>query len=126
MPIPDKIEIPYVDLQVEKGILYCVFSDNLQVNLEIAMHCVKKRIEISNNTSYPCLIDMGGIKSVDSDARSYMATEGAKLMKAGALITNSFYTKMMGNIFLAINKPKIPVRLFSDRAVAIKWLKQYL
>jgi hypothetical protein len=122
----DKIEIPYVSIRLDKGILHCVFRDNLYIDLEIAERCVKDRITFSQGISYPCMIDMAGVKSVDKEARAYMAIEGSRLMKAGALLTDSFYTKMMGNIFLAINKPEIPVRLFSDKTGAIKWLKQYL
>jgi hypothetical protein len=126
MSIQAKIEILCMDLRIEKGILHCVYSENLHLNLEMAVQCVKERIEFSKGISYPCLIDIGGIKAVDSEARAYMATEGAKLVKAAALLTNSIYTKILGNIFLTINKPEIPVRLFSDKAAAIKWLKQYL
>ena len=72
------------------------------------------------------MINMGGVKTIDKEARAYMAKEGAVLVKAGALITDSVYTKMMGNIFLAINQPETPTKLFSDKISALKWLKKYL
>ena len=122
----DKKETPYVSLHIEKGIMHCIFRSNLHMDLEVAKQCVGARIEFSKGISYPCLIDMEGVKSTDSKARVYMAKEGARLMKAGAMLTSSMYTKMLGNVFLTINKPEIPVRLFSDKATAIKWLKQYL
>jgi hypothetical protein len=72
------------------------------------------------------MVDMTGVKGANRDARNYLAQEGNLLVTAGALLTESIYAKMLGNIFLAINQPKIPARLFSDKAAAIKWLKKYL
>ncbi len=72
------------------------------------------------------MVDMTGVKGADREARNYLAQEGTLLVTAGALLTDSTYTKMLGNIFLAINQPEIPAKLFSDKAAALKWLKKYL
>jgi hypothetical protein len=69
---------------------------------------------------------MKGLKSVSKDAREYLANEGTALVKAGALVISSLLTEMIGNIFLSVNKPKVPTRLFLDEATAIAWLKQFI
>ncbi len=118
--------MPYVRFRLERGILYCTYRDDLYMDLEVAKLCLKERLDFSKGISYPCLIDIKGLKAVDGEARAYMAKEGGQLMKAGALITDSMYTKMLGNIFFVVNKPKVPGKLFSNEAAALKWLKQYL
>ena len=120
------LETAYMKIWKEDGILYSVYSENLNINIEIAKNCVETRIAYSQGISYPVLIDMKGVKSVTKEARDYLADEGARLIKGGALIVESALNKMLGNLFLRINKPKIPVKLFTDEKEAKEWLQQYL
>jgi hypothetical protein len=55
-----------------------------------------------------------------------MATIGATLVKACALITGSGFNRTLGNIFLTIDKPAVPTKLFTDEGKAREWLQQYL
>jgi len=120
------VETQYLKIWKEDNILHCVFADKLNVNLEIAMHCVRERIAFSQGQSYPYLIDMTGVLSMTKEVRGYMAIEGAKYIKAGALLTHSALSKMLGNLFLSINKPAIPTKLFTDVQAAKDWLQQYI
>ncbi len=120
-----RVDTPYISIWKEEGIINCVFTDNLIINIETAQHCVNERVLFSEGQAYPCLINLRGVKSMNRDAREYLATEGTHLIKAGAFLTSSALTKMLGNMFLAINKPNIPSRLFSNRATAIAWLKKH-
>lgn len=43
-----------------------------------------------------------------------------------ALLIGSPVSRMIGNFFLGINRLRVPVRLFSDEAEALEWLKRYL
>src|ERR1700758_2121498 len=121
----DKIETDYVKIWKEQSILYCVFSDNLEIDLNVAVHCVKERIDFSNNKSYCCLIDMRNLKFITKEAREYLATEGSKYVIAGALVTDSPLSNALANIFLLINKPPVPTKLFSSEKEALIWLKKH-
>jgi len=122
----DTVETIYLKIWKEENMLHCVFADKLNMDLEIAIECVKERISFSKNQSYACLINMKGIKSITRDAREYMATEGGKYLKAGALLVDSALSKMIGNLFLSINKPQVPTKLFTDEQQAKEWLQHYL
>lgn len=124
--IEKTIEIPIAKMWRQEGIIYVKFIDKLDMSLENAQSGVKARVKLSEGMSYPVLIDMRGIKSVTKEAREYLADEGAKLIKAGALIVGSPLNRTLGNIFLWVNKPKVPTRLFTDEEEALKWLEQYL
>ena len=123
---PDKLETAYMTLWIDDGILHCKFCDSLDMDLDIAKNCVGERVTFSNFTSYPCLIDMKGLVSVTKEAREYMAADGSLFITAGALLVNNSLTKMLGNLFLNINKPKVPTRIFTEEEEAKKWLKQFL
>ena len=117
---------PYISLRIEDGILFGTWADNTHVNLEVAKECVKARLKFQNSISYPALIDMRGVKSASKEAREYMANEGAQLITAGALLIDSLLTRTIGNIFLTINKPPVPSKLFTEEQKAIEWLKQFV
>ena len=62
--------------------------------------------------------------SVSADARSAAASEEyAKTVSALALCSDNLVLAIMGNLFLKINKPKVPTKFFDNRAKAYDWLK---
>jgi len=122
----DTLETPYVKMWIDEGILYCVYAENLSINLDIAIYCVAERIKFTKAESYPCLVDIRGLKHVTKEAREYFAKEGAEYITAGAFIVGSIFTEMMGNIFIYINKPNIPTRLFTDEKAAEEWLRKFV
>ena len=96
------------------------------MTLDVAKACVESRIFYSGNKPFPLLVDMRGIKSVTRDARLYMSTVGATLVKGAALITGSAVNRTIGNIFLKIDRPPVPLKLFTSEEKAREWLKQFV
>jgi hypothetical protein len=123
----EKVETPYITLWMdEEGFLCGRYPENTHLSLEVAISIVESRIFFAKGNSFPLLIDMRGIKSTTRKAREYMATIGATLVKAGALITGSALNRTLGNIFLKIDKPVVPTKLFTNEESARQWLRQYL
>jgi len=62
--------------------------------------------------------------SVSGEARRAGASEEyTKHVAALALYSNKSYERIIGSLFLKINKPKVPTEFFDDREKAIAWLK---
>lgn len=62
--------------------------------------------------------------SVSGEARRAGASEEyTKHVAALALYSNKAYERIIGSLFLKINKPKVPTEFFDDRGKAIAWLK---
>lgn len=120
------LETPYMRLHKENGILVCVFANDLFIDLDIAKDCVRKRIAFSKGVSYPFLVDMRGVKGAEKDAKEYLGSEGSVLVKAGALYVSSALTRLLGNLFIQVNKPVSPTRLFTSREEALHWLQEFL
>lgn len=114
-----------IEVWVEGGIAYCSFGDNRNVDLELAKYCVEKRLSVFKGFSYPSHIDMRTIKTISKEARKYFADEGSRGIVAGALIVEFPFSEMLGNIFLTINKPKIPTKLFVNSENALNWLREF-
>jgi hypothetical protein len=121
----DKIQTEHVKIWMERDVIRCTFSDNLELDLDIARCVVKERVDFCKRQSYACMIDMRNLKFMTKEAREYLATDGAQYIKAGALITESPLSNALGNIFLSLNKPNVPTKLFSDEEQAFSWLKKY-
>lgn len=61
---------------------------------------------------------------VSGDARRAGASEEyTHHVAALALYSNKLHEKIIGSLFLKINKPKLPTKFFDNREEAINWLK---
>ena len=119
------LKTPYVTLWIEDGIIMSVFG-NVHVDLKVARHAIEKRMELTQGQVYPALADMRAIKDMDREAREYFATEGVWELSARAIITGNILTRTIAEVFMMINRPPIPTRLFSEYAEAKQWLKLYV
>jgi hypothetical protein len=119
------VENEYAVISEENGILICRFKKGLDLDLEAARKCVQLRKDFSEGKSYPLLVDIKELESASSEAREYMANEGTSLVTAGALLISSPVTRTIGNIFLMLNRPRVPSRLFNNKAAALAWLKEF-
>lgn len=62
---------------------------------------------------------------LSSEARRFVATpEYAEALAGGAVYTDSLVARMLAAVFLAVNPPKFPVRLFAGREEALAWLRR--
>lgn len=63
---------------------------------------------------------------VSGDARRAGASEEyTRHVDALALYSQKLHEKIIGNLFLKINKPLVPTKFFDDRDEAIAWLKTF-
>jgi hypothetical protein len=119
------VKTSYITLWIEDGIIMSVFG-NIHVDLQVARHAIEKRLELTKGEVYPALADMRAIKDMDREAREYFANEGAKLLSARAIITGNVFTRTIAEVFMMINRPPIPTRLFSEYPEAKQWLQEYV
>ena len=75
----------------------------------------------------PLLVDIGGIRSITKEARKFVTGDDpVKMILAAAIIVGSPLSRLIGNFFLGLNRPKVAVKLFDSEEKAIEWLKGYL
>ena len=121
----------YIDNDVahvwaEEGILNFVYKIS-RLDMNFAKKSVEVRKNLSFGQSYPMFIDISEIKSTSKEAREYLSKGIAiENISAAALLAGSVLSKLLGTFFLTFNKPPIPLRIFTDRTEAIKWLKKYV
>jgi len=114
-------------LRIEDGILFADFWPQLVITIEIAQSIVKDRIRLQAALEYPVCTDVRQLKSLDKASRDFFSSEdgGLRKVSAGALIVNSYLSKIISNFYLRLASPQKPARVFTDPREAKNWLKNY-
>lgn len=120
-------ESEYYRFRYENGIFFGTYVGG-PITLEIAKEIVSKRLELTKGEKVLAIANVEEVKGVDRDARVYLSSEeGNQGIRAGAIITDSAFTRHMANFFMKISfsKSKIPAKVFSNEEDAIAWLRQF-
>lgn len=120
-------ENDYAIIRNKNGILIGEYKP-VRIDLEGAKQVVLGRKSIQRGVAMPILVDGRKVREINKPARDYFGSdEGAELLTAAAIYVESALTKHLANFVLSISfrKRKMPMRMFTDRESAIKWLQQY-
>ena len=92
-----------------------------------SIECVAAVTQVAGGVPRPLLTDITRIHFVSHDARKYSARpENTKAASAHGMFVGSAVSKLVGNLYLKLNKPKVPSRVFTSEDEAIQWLKGFL
>jgi hypothetical protein len=113
----------YISLWIENEVLFGLYKKDCILGLEAAKEVVALRKNLTKGVSYLSVVYITHIKVVTKEARKYLANQANEELQKLA-ITNSGFSKILGNIFLTIDRPKTPTRLFTNKEEAFVWLKK--
>ena len=123
-----KVSTEQVDLELwDDGILEYRYPPGAVVDLEFALAIVRSAAELLGELApAPSLVVPGNIKELTREARTFFAQspENRAVSSKVALMVESPATRIIGNVFMRVSKPRIPTRLFQDRAAARAWLRE--
>lgn len=120
----DPIENNVIKLWLEDDVIHLVYKKDCIISLDAAMEIVRMRLEYQKGLSYKGIAFLSLIKTVTPDARQYLAKEGSNGVTKAALIINNPFTTILGNLYVSINRPLVPTKLFSTKEQGMKWLKK--
>ncbi len=119
-------EDEFSEMWIENGIGFQVYKPQLVITIEVAEKMVKSRIDTFGGIARPVLVDVRNLLTIDKESRNYFASkEAGKLILAGAIYLDSPIARFLGNVFLSIDKPVTPAKLFTDKEKAIRWVEQF-
>jgi len=120
------LDTSYVYYELEDDLLIGTYKKGLKINLEMAKEIVRARLELTNYQPVVALALNQGVVSMDKKARDYLSSdEGIRGVIAGAIVLDTPFGSFLGNFYLSVTKPKIPLRIFSKVETALKWLQQF-
>ena len=120
------LDTQYVYYELQDDLLIGTYKKNPRLSLEMAREIVKVRRDFTGPDPVVALVINQGVVSMDKQARDYFSSEeGTRGIKAAAMILDSPFGSFLINFFLTVSKPKMPVKTFSKKDAAIKWLQKY-
>lgn len=99
-----------------------------ELTLEHAVHFHEAIVQISDSEKHVLVFDGTNLVYAHSDAREFLAEVQRELQTAIAVsvIAKSSLATIAGNIFLSINRPSFPMKLFTNSIEAERWALSHL
>lgn len=119
------VENNFASFWIQKGILYFKYKEDVDIDLAAAMQIVTDRLQLQKGKTYPILCDTRGVKSIDMNARRYLANEGSVFITAVALVSDTPLSRIFSEIYIQGNSPPIPTKVFVDPNEALTFLHEY-
>jgi hypothetical protein len=111
----------------DHGICHNEYIPETTLSLEESKNELKVISEIADGNPIPILVYLINVKSIPRECRELYASEGtAKIISGAALLIGSPVSRVIGSFFLGLNKPRVPVKLFTSKSDAIKWLLKFI
>lgn len=110
----------------EQDIYHLTYTKGAEVILEDTLNECRIIGEMSDHKKVSIMADLNLCTSVSRESRKYYAgKEANEIFKTAALLVGTQISRAIGNFFLGLNNPVMPVRLFTSENKALKWLKEY-
>ncbi len=116
------VENNYAKFHLKDGVIHFVYKQGAEIDLAAAKEVVDSRLKAQGNEFFSVICDVRGLKSVNKEARDYLAKQGSEKVSAVALIVGSPARKVMSNFYLSVNKPEVHTKLFLSYEEAIAYL----
>jgi hypothetical protein len=128
LPSADAIESScFITWKDKRGICFTRVKRDAFVQLKDAVENKENVITLFGTETPPILVDLREILSISREAREYFAMKNRKAgVSAIAMIIKSPVSKTIGNLYLRINTPTVPTKLFTSEEKAIEFLKTFL
>jgi hypothetical protein len=102
------------------------YKPGLVMNIDNARKMVSDRLKVSNGITRPLLLKARNFISMDrATMKFYKTKEVVQHVTCAAFILDSALGTLAGNIFLALEKPLVPTKIFKDEQKALEWLEKY-
>lgn len=100
------------------------FTDGVRMNYEMVEQTRRAYDGLSERGKIRLIVDMIGVKQVDKDARKSLSDKHSEeRIEAMAILVRDPISRMIGNFLIGLNKPTVPLKLFSDFDSARNWIE---
>lgn len=111
----------------DDGICRTKTKPQAEITLKEAIENSTAVSSLYKNKKFPLLVDARNVKTMAKEARKHFSTNDRETrITSMAIMVKSPLSRVVGNFFMGLNKPKIPARLFDDENAAVEWLKTHL
>ena len=106
----------------EGNIVHYIFKKN-KIDLPEAIQAVELITELTQDEPVTYFIDISNVTSITKQARDHLETPySSKKNNLGtAVLAPGIFSKLIGTFFIAFNKPKVNIKLFTNTDEALNW-----
>lgn len=120
------IETRCFTVQYTDGVLIMTVKDNAEIELEDMVEFSDAAYAVvGSDVPVPVLTNLGRIKSASAEARRFSAEapEMVAIATRCAMLVKHRVAQVIGNVFVGLNQPPYPTRLFTSEQAALAWLR---
>ncbi len=122
-----KKECSFGDLIYDEEGFLVLSSSVEQFSLENYEELLESIKELSNGQLLPYMSDeRGKQRYMDNDSKKYINDHMHKYVSACAIMEDSAVLRFLTHTFVAIYRPKVPIRMFKSENEARKWMKSFI
>ncbi len=116
-----------VYLHNELPIILVRYAARRTIDLELAKSIVDAVYEHNKAGYFLGITDIRvDFHETTSEARAFLSdNKSLKLYKAHAVLVDNLAKRILVNIFIKLNKPIVPFRMFSEEKEALDWLLKF-
>ena len=107
----------------KRGFLWIIHKNNVEFLMEDAIEFISHLKEICEDKKTPFLVDLR-IKnwSASKKVREYASnTPLEKIRVSEAILVDNFVIRFLVSMYIKVNKPPNPVKIFSNEEEAVEW-----
>ena len=118
-----ELELPFVTIRYKAPVVYLVFKEGADLDVPEVKQMIKVAGSLTNNNPYLLCSDARTYFQITSEARKVSSDKSeSSLVVANAVLVNNLPLRLTANLFIKINKPHFPLRVFTDEEKAMEWL----
>ncbi len=124
----EKLKIHCAELSFhDKDIIRFKLLDDIDIEEKDAEEAIEAINTITQGKKYYLLTETGNNFTASAEAREYMANKiGTTSVLANAIYLKSLPIRLIINVYVKINKPVVPTKVFNSEALALEWLKEQI
>lgn len=111
----------------DRNIIRFKLLDDIDIEKKDAEEAIEAINTITQGKKYYLLTETGNNFTASADSREYMANKiGTTSIVANAIYLKSLPIRLIINVYVKINKPEVPTKVFNSEALALEWLNEQI
>lgn len=109
----------------EQGIIYIRLKKDSHIEVNDIIDINRAKDELAGNRHYAVIFIPHQTSSITPEARKKAsAPEFFLNAVCKTIVANTFFHKVIGNFFINLSRPPVPMKLFSNEVSALNWVKE--
>lgn len=119
-------ENKFARLWIHKGILFFEYKPGIVLNQSIAKRVVTARLKLQKGKTFPVFCDIRGVVYANKAARDYLAGKGLARTRAVGFLAEDLPAQVMVRYYRKSSDPGIPIKVFTGKKAALRFLRRHL